>query len=501
MRRQIFWGWLYLFLAAIPGGSVIAESALPSTASAKPENVPIDSLLFVIKSAGSKAVADCEQNQSNSDSIAIAYFDALACFGDALYDRCPCGRPLSAKGSSQMPPWSSDSVLAANGIVSIITDNQRIFKGDPAFVLKVFDKYLTAAGKAFFSTRAKDQLQSALCDDGLFLLPADTIAERLFLWDAFCSAYPNSYAGRRGEEFKRRYLGFYVPYRRSTRSPLAGKDVLIPSYRKYVLNHGSTKSGRLIADYLALITTQEQSITRIDSLAKAHDIPELFRDGITHEKGNDRPVIAKLFMQADSSQFGADFHGDEIKCYRGDEPWLALVRNGDVWSLLPAKPAFKRYFDALTDEDGQTSGVRITLAMRGVQFLCLLKGLKAGSVATVGFKGVVPPLPDAGTVTEFSFLDKRYTVISRFVFPQQALQERLFIGRNGNRKYFFPPCRDCEGSPALLWLGDLDRDGRLDAIYDDTDHTNVSYIRLLLSAQAQPGELMRYAAGIDRTGD
>ena len=57
-----------------------------------------------------------------------------------------------------------------------------------------------------------------------------------------------------------------------------------------------------------------------------------------------------------------------------------------------------------------------------------------------------------------------------------------------------------DAMPALLFAGDLDRDGELDLLFDTTDHYNVSRPALFLSSQAGPGELLGEAARYESVG-
>ena len=47
-----------------------------------------------------------------------------------------------------------------------------------------------------------------------------------------------------------------------------------------------------------------------------------------------------------------------------------------------------------------------------------------------------------------------------------------------------------DASPTLLFAGDLDRDGKLDLIFDTTDHYNVRRPTLFLSSQAAPANCL-----------
>jgi hypothetical protein len=57
-----------------------------------------------------------------------------------------------------------------------------------------------------------------------------------------------------------------------------------------------------------------------------------------------------------------------------------------------------------------------------------------------------------------------------------------------------------DASPALLFAGDLDRDGHLDLILDATDHYNVGRPTLYLSSPARDGELVRRVAVNESVG-
>ena len=57
-----------------------------------------------------------------------------------------------------------------------------------------------------------------------------------------------------------------------------------------------------------------------------------------------------------------------------------------------------------------------------------------------------------------------------------------------------------DASPALLFAGDIDRDGRLDLILDATDHYNLRRPTLYLSTQAADGELVHRVAEHEAVG-
>ncbi|PAP76785.1 hypothetical protein [Rubrivirga marina] len=61
------------------------------------------------------------------------------------------------------------------------------------------------------------------------------------------------------------------------------------------------------------------------------------------------------------------------------------------------------------------------------------------------------------------------------------------------------PNRD-GGHPRLLWAGDLDSDGRLDLVLDESWHYNVTVTTLYVSSEASPGVVLRRVARHETTG-
>lgn len=57
-----------------------------------------------------------------------------------------------------------------------------------------------------------------------------------------------------------------------------------------------------------------------------------------------------------------------------------------------------------------------------------------------------------------------------------------------------------DGSPFIVWSGDLDGDGKLDLLLNVTDHCDISLPTLYLSSAAKGGELVHEVAHFRSVG-
>ena len=213
------------------------------------------------------------------------------------------------------------------------------------------------------------------------------------------------------------------------------------------------------------------------------------------------------------------FHGDEPVATDG-ESWLGLRIDGDDAALVATVVRVRPIEDVVADDaPGQPSGREITSA-QGDAIAMYLRGprLRAGPIERA------QTLPDASeTVTSLpdyplDFRGQRHRIAAHCdpepvarVDGQAQFACRVVLDMQGRSQvlwattgYFEPGATMLglgdDASPNLLFAGDLDRDGKLDLLFDTTDHYNVRRPTLFLSTQAAPGELLGIAAQFQSVG-
>ena len=194
---------------------------------------------------------------------------------------------------------------------------------------------------------------------------------------------------------------------------------------------------------------------------------------------------------------------------RDGERWLALRVAGGQAALVATRVRVQRVNDPLIDAPGEASGLEVGSPISDALVFLRGDGFVEGAVPFAPIDAMDTP---SGTL-HFDGLAYR---IEPHCKPgvvregQQQLACEIVIAQGAHRQvlvkmagYRTPEGIDILGddaTPRLLFAGDLDRDGRLDLIFDTTWHYNVSRPTLFLSTLAREGELVREAAANESVG-
>lgn len=183
------------------------------------------------------------------------------------------------------------------------------------------------------------------------------------------------------------------------------------------------------------------------------------------------------------------------------EDWLALVVDEEHSALVSTPVSV----DAVADPVfGDAPGERVAAPALGGEPLALLRDLpllRAGDVVTV----LAEPKDLARDLPLMMFLNSAEAyrlTLDCGPMPADHARERCTLGfaRGGQRQALarFEGSRVASGqralgvdaAPALLWAGDIDRDGRLDLLLDLSDRYDLGATSLFLSTAAGPGQLV-----------
>lgn len=187
---------------------------------------------------------------------------------------------------------------------------------------------------------------------------------------------------------------------------------------------------------------------------------------------------------------GVVYHGGEAPLQPG-LGWLALDVVDGRWHLLPAT---LRGEQARDDIVGADTGVRIHADPPKAFFYLRLPGFVPGKVDTpdLPFKDRPGEMADS-TALSLPFKGRTWRL--------EVRRGELFLGEGSSSMslgHVVDP-QDIDVMTSLRWAGDLDRDGRLDFIFESTGK-NSGTICVWLSRLAKPGEPVGRAACWTTTG-
>lgn len=215
------------------------------------------------------------------------------------------------------------------------------------------------------------------------------------------------------------------------------------------------------------------------------------------------------------------FHGGEPVARHG-ERWFALTVDADGARMTRTRLQVKTVVDEMLDVEGQATGQAVSSAGADGNLVTYLRGsgLHAGPVTqavSVDSQG-----DDSGMPAQTLRLGGRdYRIATRCEADRATAnmyrcsidlidgeRRQTLVAMSGQRDATRVDGAPGDGatmlgddaSPHLIFAGDLDRDGRLDLIFDTTDHYNLSRPTLFLSGGAGEGELVRAAAEYSAVG-
>lgn len=209
------------------------------------------------------------------------------------------------------------------------------------------------------------------------------------------------------------------------------------------------------------------------------------------------------------------FHGNEPVA-RDGEHWLALRVDGRDAALVATTVHVHPVQDPLLDEGHARTGLAVSSPGDDAVVAYLRgSGLETGAIE----RATVASNPDDPRVSyALTFRAQRYRIASACSpqpndvhAAQLQFDCRIVLHTSGRTQvlstlsgYREPQAATIslsdDGGAALVFAGDLDRDGKLDLIFDTTDHYNVARPTLFLSSQAATDELLHQVAQYEAVG-
>lgn len=203
-----------------------------------------------------------------------------------------------------------------------------------------------------------------------------------------------------------------------------------------------------------------------------------------------------------------EFHGDEVTAKTG-EKWLGLFKDNGKSFLRYTKIKVSRVRDEIVDGDSKAkTGKKVSVENLTAPIFLLnnAKMLKEGDVKTLFYasKNEEAKNLENGFSENYALHNTNYTlkVVNEKTSGKYITNGSKLVVESGNIKQVLVslPNGGNDASWSLLWVGDLDKDGKLDFYADVSSHYNMSNPVLFLSSQAEKGKLVKDVADFGSVG-
>lgn len=227
-------------------------------------------------------------------------------------------------------------------------------------------------------------------------------------------------------------------------------------------------------------------------------------------------AVSKKSEISESPKYGiqmlmnTEYYEEEVENKIGSHKgWIGLYRKKNKYYLLPATLKVKVVRHFLRDDENakEKTGRKVSsnINLPSVFLLKNAKMLRQGEVKTIFYGNE----QDSESINrkyrrEFDFNGKKYTL-----FVEDPNEEggefltdksKMVIFQGTRKQIIYKPefCSDCSWD--LCWVGDLDKDGKLDFMLNLSPHYNSTCHTLFLSSQAKKGEVVRDIAEMCQQG-
>ena len=197
-----------------------------------------------------------------------------------------------------------------------------------------------------------------------------------------------------------------------------------------------------------------------------------------------------------------NFHGEEILLGNGDSVLVFGQENG-TYFLKKNIVNVEIVVDEIIDVPGEKTGKIVSLKNTDENFKAefILYGdiLSSGPIATANIAQDCLKEENKDALCNVRFGDISLPVkITDYQVADLDIPEKNFVAdillKHDNKE------TSIKHVNKIIWAGDLDRDGLLDLIVDDTAKYNTQSVKIYLSAQSQGNQLMGLAGQFFITG-
>ena len=206
-----------------------------------------------------------------------------------------------------------------------------------------------------------------------------------------------------------------------------------------------------------------------------------------------------------------NFHEEAVDRRDTSLPWFGLFKSQDGFTLKKVKVKVRYVRDYIIDDDNDAytgKQVKINDKLEPLILIGGIDSLKEGKLKGKIGKEIVflPNQPVTVKLGDTVYMIKAYGKCSSILTSGSGdivvkNYKVKLINTNTGKSQLLYSNMEFEGEgPSLFWIGDIDRDGKPDVIFDERTNYNVNSLALFLSSYAPKGKLVKKMVVWSTTG-
>jgi hypothetical protein len=254
----------------------------------------------------------------------------------------------------------------------------------------------------------------------------------------------------------------------------------------------------------------EETKTPISQVARAVDARAVDATAEEAEEQIDTTDLP-IFQELKNVLITRTYHADEIWKGAKKQKWYGLFQNKNSFYIAETKLKVQHVEDIM-DKKGKKTGWEINTENKDTSFILLSKiNLIEGKVedAVVNIKQLdciknTPPefyenirqpgfsLSPSEQI-DFTFKRIKYNLLATGTKRGSNYKLILKANKNGNQtEQMIVAGPRFDYPPTIMWIGDIDKDHKIDLIINVSSRENTSRIAVFLSSKASKNELLKY---------
>jgi len=203
-----------------------------------------------------KVFQNSKADTLSMDSMLVAFNDFLSAMAGTYLEN---NDSLQGKKGIDITDEATKQIknrLSGYGMMLSTADGEFYLEPDNNYLIRNFANRISPAYQEYLNVAANEQKEK-FADDATILIPIDSLANRIRVWEDFIENYPSFISLGKAQDFYSQYLEAYLSGTDNSKAfdPASNKlkDELKRSFERYIDQNSGKKSAMIVKDYYDLL--------------------------------------------------------------------------------------------------------------------------------------------------------------------------------------------------------------------------------------------------------